>query len=300
MPLWTKTVTESGSRIDVFLAESGPLSRSAIERLIITDRVTVNGVIAKKKHRVTAGEIITVDEPNPVPDDALPEDIPLTIVYEDGDLLVIDKQRGLTVHPSPGHENGTLVNALLAHCGGSLSGIGGVKRPGIVHRLDKDTSGLMVVAKNDVTHVVLSAALKKHEVRRVYQALARGNISEEAFSINAPICRHPVERKKQAVRADGRSAVTHVTILTRLNGYTHVECRLETGRTHQIRVHMAHIGHPLAGDVKYGGKSGELGLDAQCLHACELAFNHPRTGSEMRFISELPDYFVEALALASS
>jgi 23S rRNA pseudouridine1911/1915/1917 synthase len=306
MPRWTKTVTDSDSRIDVYLASSGPLSRSAIERLIVQDRVTVNGAVAKKKHRVSPGEVIVVDEPDPVPAEALPEDIPLDVIYEDADLLVICKPRGLVVHPAPGHESGTLVNALLAHCGDSLSGIGGVKRPGIVHRLDKDTSGLMVAAKCDMAHTVLSAAMKKREVTRVYEAIACGNIRMEEFSVNAPTGRHPVDRKRQAVLPNGREAITHVNVLARYNCplstvhcqlYTHLECRLETGRTHQIRVHMAHIGHPLAGDVRYGGKPGELGLDAQCLHAKELAFCHPRTGERMHFFSPLPEYFSKTLAM---
>ena len=296
MPIWTRTVGDGGSRIGVYLASAGPLSRSAVERLIVQNRVAVNGVTAQKKHRVSPGEVIVVDEPDPVPAEALPEEIPLAVVYEDDDLLVIDKPRGLVVHPAPGHEGGTLVNALLAHCGQSLSGVGGVKRPGIVHRLDKDTSGLMVAAKCDMAHTALSAALKKREVTRVYEALARGNIRQETFSIGAPLGRHPVDRKKQAVRPDGREAVTHVRVLARYEGYTRVECQLETGRTHQIRVHLAHIGHPLAGDARYGGKAGELGLETQCLHAKNLSFSHPRTGERMDFFSALPDYFSVALA----
>ena len=306
MPLWKRIPEEPGTRIDVYLAQTGPLSRSALERLIVQNRVTVNGVIAKKKHRVSAGEVIVVDEPDPAPADMTPEEMPLDVIYEDDDLLVINKPRGLVVHPSPGHESGTLVNALLAHCGNSLSGIGGVKRPGIVHRLDKDTSGLMVVAKCDMAHTVLSEALKKREVTRVYQAVARGNIRMDTFSVNAPIRRHPVDRKKQAIVPDGREAITHCKVLARYNcqlssvnchlSYTHVECRLETGRTHQIRVHLAHIGHPVAGDTRYGGKAGELGLESQCLHATELAFHHPRTGELRKFYAEIPNYFTFALA----
>ncbi len=310
MPLWTRTVSSKDCeqpesnrgllpRIDIFLARTGPLSRSAAERLIVQNRVTVNGLVARKSHRVSPGEVITVDEPDPLPPEALPENIPLEIVYEDADLLVINKPRGLAVHPSPGHERGTLVNGLLAYCGESLSGVGGVKRPGIVHRLDKDTSGLMVVAKNDSTHVALSASLKKHEVLRVYEALARGMIKQETFTVNAPLGRHPIDRKRQAVRPDGREAVTHVRVLARYQGYTHVECRLETGRTHQIRVHMAHMGHPLAGDTRYGGKTGELGLDSQCLYARELAFAHPRTGKNLRFFVQMPSFFALAIAKVS-
>jgi len=300
MPLWKRTVDPepAAGRLDLYLSAVGPLSRSAVERLVVQNRVTVNGVIARKSHRVSPGEIIVVDEPDPAPDGALPEEIPLDVVYEDDDLLVINKPRGLVVHPSPGHAGGTLVNALLAHCGESLSGIGGVKRPGIVHRLDKDTSGLMVAAKNDATHVALSAALKKHEVRRVYEGLARGILLNDNFTVNAPIGRHPTERKRQSIRPDGRPAVTHGSVLSRLSGYTHVECRLETGRTHQIRVHMAHIGHPLAGDTKYGGKQNELALDAQCLHAKELSFTHPRTKDLLTFYAQIPEYFQNALVLA--
>jgi 23S rRNA pseudouridine1911/1915/1917 synthase len=298
MPRWTKTVTGDGSRIDIYLASAGPLSRSAVERLILQNRVTVNGAVAKKKHRVAPGEVIVVDEPDPAPAQALPEDISLDVVYEDDDLLVVNKLRGMVVHPAPGHESGTLVNALLAHCGGSLSGIGGVKRPGIVHRLDKDTSGLMVVAKCDMAHTALSAALKAREITRVYEAVARGNIRKDIFTIDAPIGRHPIDRKKQAIVPAGRASVTHIQVLARLDGYTHAECRLETGRTHQIRVHMAHIGHPLAGDVRYGGKSGELGLDAQCLHAKELSFKHPRTGIVLKYFVDIPVYFTAALEKA--
>jgi 23S rRNA pseudouridine1911/1915/1917 synthase len=295
VPVWTTTVADGGGRIDVYLARNGPLSRSAAERLIGQGHVTVNGAAAKKNHRVAPGETVTVDLPDPAPPQTLPEDIPLDILFEDGDLLVLDKPRGLVVHPSPGHESGTLVNALLYHCGGSLSGIGGVRRPGIVHRLDKDTSGLMVIAKNDKTHSALSAALKKREVGRVYHAITRGKIQQDRFTVSAAIGRHPADRKKQAVLPGGREAVTHVTVVTRYERYTHVECRLETGRTHQIRVHMAHIGHPIAGDTRYGGKTGELGLEAQCLYSRELSFIHPRTGGELRFFSKIPKYFASAL-----
>jgi 23S rRNA pseudouridine1911/1915/1917 synthase len=303
MPLWTRTVesgADCGRRIDIHLAESGPLSRSAVERLIKENRVTVNGATAKKNHKISAGEVISVNEPDPLPDEALPENIPLEIVYEDDDLLVINKPRGMVVHPSPGHESGTLVNALLARCADSLSGIGGIKRPGIVHRLDMDTSGLMIAAKCDMAHNALSAMLKRREVVRVYEALARGSIRKDDFTVSAPTGRHPIDRKRQAVLPDGREAVTHVRVLARYPGYSHLECRLETGRTHQIRVHMAHIGHPLAGDTKYGGKSGELGLEAQCLHSRRLAFSHPRTGEEMNFSCDLPEFFIRAIAKISS
>jgi 23S rRNA pseudouridine1911/1915/1917 synthase len=295
MPQWTKTVINGGSRIDVYLASVGPLSRSAMERLIVQNRVTVNGVTAKKKHIVSSGEVIVVDEPDPVPSEAQPEDIPLEIVYEDGDLLVVNKPRGLVVHPAPGHEGGTLVNALLAHCGGSLSGIGGVMRPGIVHRLDKDTSGLMVAAKCDMAHTALSAALKKREVTRVYEALARGNIKQERFTVNAPIGRHPADRKKQAVLPNGREAITHVKVLARYNGHTHAECRLETGRTHQIRQHLAMARHPVVGDREYGPKQVRdatlQGVTRAMLHAAELVMDHPTCEGELRVFSPIPTDF---------
>ena len=297
MPEWSRRVEpeQAGQRVDVFLAAFGPLSRSAVQRLIAEDRVLVDGFTARKNYRVSEGEVLLVIEPEPAPAEALPEEIPLDILYEDADLIVLNKPRGLVVHPAPGHESGTLVNALLHHCGEELSGIGGVRRPGIVHRIDKNTSGLMVAAKNDLTHVTLSAALKKHEIVRQYEAVARGHFDREEFTISAPLGRHPVDRKRQAVIPDGREAVTHVTELARYSGYTHIKCLLETGRTHQIRVHLSSIGHPLAGDAVYGGKEGELGLDGQCLHARRLAFCHPRTGVSMEFDSGLPPWFEAVL-----
>lgn len=297
MPVFTAVVPQEweGRRIDVFLAAVGPLSRNAIERLIVENRVTCNGEILRKKDKAKTGQEITVDRPDPIPTDVRPENIPLDIIYEDSDLLVLNKQRGLCVHPSPGHDTGTLVSALLYHCGSSLSGIGGVLRPGIVHRLDKDTSGLMVTAKNDACHVALSAALKKREVARIYTALCRGAPKQDVFTVNAPLGRHKTDRKRQAVIPDGRAAVTHVEVTARYPGYSLLRCRLETGRTHQIRVHMQSVGHPLAGDTLYGGKTGELGLWGQCLHAGELAFTHPRSGEHMCFSSPLPDWFRAAL-----
>ena len=285
---------QDGQRVDSALSQLGELSRSNIQRLITQDRLTLDGKPARKNDKVYQGQTgeLLIDEPAEAK--ALPEEIPLEIVYEDNDLIVINKQRGLVVHPSPGHESGTLVNALLHHCAGSLSGIGGEKRPGIVHRLDKDTSGLMICAKNDFTHTALSADLKARKISRAYECVAHGNIGSEAFTINAPIARDPKNRKRQGVVPGGREAVTHVYPLGVYNGYSHARCLLETGRTHQIRVHMAHKGHPVAGDPLYCGKD-PLKLDGQCLYARELVFSHPRTREEMRFCSELPEWFVKVL-----
>lgn len=285
----------SGHRIDYALAQAGAFSRNVLQRLIIQDRVYLDGRQAKKKDRVSEGQTALVFFDEPKATEALPEDIPLDIVYEDSDLVVVNKPRGLVVHPSPGHESGTLVNALLSHCAGSLSGIGGITRPGIVHRLDKDTSGLIVCAKNDFAHVALSAALKARSVSRIYECIARGRPKQDVFTISEPIGRHPENRKKQAVTGNGRDAVTNIEVLAAYPGYSHLRCSLETGRTHQIRVHLAHIGHPVAGDPLYCGGKDTLSLGGQCLHARELGFAHPRTGQGMRFVTELPDYFVRAL-----
>ncbi len=298
MELWTIECREyPGERIDVWLARYGSLSRNALQRLIIQDAVTVDGRVARKNHRVSPGETIVVALPDPVAAKALAEDIPLNVVYEDRDLIVIDKPRGLAVHPSPGHESATLVNALLHHCGCELSGIGGVTRPGIVHRLDMDTSGLLVCAKNDLAHVALSEALKAREIARIYECVVRGGFKDEAFTLNYPLGRHPAHRKKQAVLPQGgRDAVTHVRVLERFAGFSYVQCELETGRTHQIRVHLAHVGHPVAGDRLYGDGRDPLALDGQCLHARFLRFAHPRTGEPMAFEAPLPPYFERTLA----
>lgn len=286
-----------GTRLDVYLSLVGSHSRSTAARLITDNNVRAGGAVARKNHRVTRGEEILLTEPEPVPPEALPEDIPLDIVFEDRDIIVINKPSGICVHPSPGHETGTLVNALLAHCEGELSGIGGVRRPGIVHRLDKDTSGLMVAAKNDMAHTTLAEALKKRDISRIYEALARGNLKEDQFTVNAPIGRHKLDRKRQAIVPDGREAVTHFEVIGRYTGYCHLRCELETGRTHQIRVHLSSIGHPVAGDIVYGGKKSELGLDNQCLHAKRLSFTHPRTGEGLSFETELPESFNNALTI---
>lgn len=293
------TARESGERIDALLSRAQEaLTRSAAQRLIEEGRVRLNGSPVKKNHRVLAGESFDVSLPElrEVPLEA--EDIPLDVVYEDEDVIVVNKPRGMVVHPAPGHAEGTLVNALMHRCGDSLSGIGGERRPGIVHRIDKDTSGLIIAAKNDFAHLSLSRQLSEHSMYRVYEAVVAGRLREDEGTIDAPIGRHPVERKKMAVtEKNSRAAVTHYEVIARYKDYSHVRCRLETGRTHQIRVHMAHIGHPLLGDAVYGRpKKGEKGLQAQCLHAKELKFTHPRTGEAVHLRTELPEYFVNVLS----
>ena len=293
--------TESGERVDALLARSvDGLSRSAAARLLESGCVTLRGAPVAKNHRVSAGEVFEVCLPEPEAPAPLPQNIPLDVVYEDGDVIVVNKPRGMVVHPAPGHPDGTLVNALLWHCGDSLSGVGGEKRPGIVHRIDRDTSGLIIAAKNDFSHLALSAQLADRSLSRVYEAVAVGGFREESGTVDAPIGRHPVDRKRMAVVRDGRAAVTHWQVLARYEGYTHIRCVLETGRTHQIRVHMAYIGHPLLGDMVYGRKKPEKGLEGQCLHARELKFIHPRSGESVRLTTELPDYFREVLSKLKS
>ncbi len=271
---------EGGVRLDSFLAASLPeLTRSAAARLIETGRVTVNGAAASKSARLSVGETVSVTLPEPEPAEARPQEIPLDVVYEDADVIVVNKPAGLVVHPAPGHPDGTLVNALLYHCGDSLSGVGGALRPGIVHRIDRDTSGLIIAAKNDAAHQALSAQLQDHTLARTYECIVTGILREEAGTVDAPIGRHHTDRKKMVVTdRGGKRAVTHWEVLERFPGYTHVRCRLETGRTHQIRVHMAYIGHPIYGDTVYGAKKPVPGLTGQCLHAVGLRFVHPRTG----------------------
>ena len=275
----TATSEHAGVRLDAFLSADGQLSRSQAARLIEEGHVTVDGRPAAKSCRVAEGQQVTVDIPE-VKDTAVEaQDIPLDVVYEDGDVIVVNKPTGLVVHPAPGHPDGTLVNALLHHCGDSLSGIGGEKRPGIVHRIDRDTSGLIIAAKNDAAHLALSAQLSDHTLARTYECLVMGNLRQDSGTVDAPIGRHPTDRKKMAVEPrNGRRAVTHWEVIARYNGVTHVRCRLETGRTHQIRVHMAYIGHPILGDTVYGAKKPVPGLAGQCLQAVELRFVHPRTG----------------------
>lgn len=291
-----------GARLDVYVAERECISRTAAQRLIECGAVTVNGAQKNKNYRLREGDVIECDLPDPVPDDALPEDIPLDIVWEDDSLLIVNKPKGMVVHPAPGHPGGTLVNALLYHCGQSLSGIGGVVRPGIVHRIDRDTSGLLCVAKTDLAHESLARQIASHSLQRQYRAIVLGNIKDEGGTVSAPIGRHPVDRKKMAVVPGGRSATTHYTVVERYNGYTQLALQLETGRTHQIRVHMAHIGHPVLGDPVYGRNTKwetahqDL-LCGQCLHAKTLELVHPVTGELMRFDSELPEYFTETVRL---
>lgn len=292
------TAEESGERIDALLARLVPeLTRSAAQRLLEEGLVTLGGVPVKKNRRTEPGEVYAALLPEPELPEPEPQDIPLDIVYEDADVVVVNKPRGMVVHPAPGHPDGTLVNALLWHCGDSLSGVGGERRPGIVHRIDKDTSGLIIAAKNDFVHLALSAQLADRSLSRVYEAVARGEFREESGTVDAPIGRHPTERKRMAVTERGsRPAVTHWEVIARYRGWTHIRCRLETGRTHQIRVHMAYIGHPLLGDMVYGAKKPERGLEGQCLHARELKFLHPRTGEAIHLSTELPEYFQQVLA----
>lgn len=293
----TLTADREGERLDAFLARSVPgLTRSAAQKLLEDGAVTLSGRPGKKNDRTAAGMEVSLTLPQPEPLDVLPQNIPLDVVYEDDDVIVVNKPVGMVVHPAPGHPDGTLVNALLYHCGSSLSGINGVLRPGIVHRIDRDTSGLIIAAKNDRAHLALAAQLQDHTLARVYEAVAVGNLKEDSGTVDAPIGRHPVDRKKMAVdRKNGRPAVTHWSVLARYPGYTRVECRLETGRTHQIRVHMASIGHPLLGDVVYGSKKPFPGLAGQCLHAKRLRFLHPSTGEPVEVECPLPQWFTDVL-----
>ena len=290
-------VEQAGRRADQFLADSLPqLTRSAAQKLLEDGAVTLNGKPVKKNYKTVSGDELVVALPDPAPVDIVPQDIPLDVVYEDEDVIAVNKPVGLVVHPAAGHPDGTLVNALLYHCGESLSGINGALRPGIVHRIDRDTSGLIIAAKNDFAHLTLAAQLQDHSMYREYEAVCVGNLKEDQGTVNAPIARHPTDRKKMAVNfLQGREAITHWTVLERFPGYTHIQCRLETGRTHQIRVHMAHTGHPLLGDVVYGSKKPWPGLAGQCLHARRLSFVHPRTGERMTLECPLPDWFQDVL-----
>ena len=287
-----------GERLDAFLARCAEnLSRSAAQKLIEEGTVTRNGKKAKKNDKLNIGDVIEYDIPEAKPVDIVPTQMRLDIVYEDEDLLVINKPKGLVVHPAAGHQDDTLVNGLLYALGDDLSGINGELRPGIVHRIDKDTSGLLAVAKNDLAHTVLASQLKDHSMARTYEAIVCGSFREDSGTVDAPIGRHPSDRKKMCVtERNSKHAVTHWEVVTRYRGYTHIRCKLETGRTHQIRVHMASIGHPILGDLVYGRKKPELGQDSQCLHAGALCFTHPRDGRPVMVFAELPQYFKDVLA----
>ena len=296
-PILLRASEESkNQRLDAFLASSlDGLTRSQATRLIESGEVAVNGRAVSKSYKLAGGEDIAVTLPEPEPVEAVPQDIPLDVVYEDADVIVVNKPSGMVVHPAPGHPDGTLVNALLYHCAGTLSGVGGALRPGIVHRIDRDTSGLIIAAKNDAAHQYLSAQLADHTLARTYECIVVGKLREDRGTVDAPIARHPTDRKRMAVVAGGREAVTHWEVIARYPGYTHVRCRLETGRTHQIRVHMAYIGHPILGDTVYGAKKEVPGLTGQCLHAVGLRFLHPRTHEVVELSCPLPEEFTRML-----
>ena len=296
-PILLRTTEENkDQRLDAFLASGlDGLTRSQAARLIERGAVMVNGKTVSKSYKIAGSEEISVMLPAPEPVEAVPQNIPLDVVYEDADVIVVNKPSGMVVHPAPGHPNGTLVNALLYHCAGSLSGVGGALRPGIVHRIDRDTSGLIIAAKNDAAHQFLSAQLADHTLARTYECIVVGSLREERGTVDAPIARHPSDRKRMAVAAGGREAVTHWEVLARYSGYTHLRCRLETGRTHQIRVHMAYLGHPILGDTVYGAKKEVAGLTGQCLHAVGLRFIHPRTHEIVELSCPLPEKFIRML-----
>ena len=294
--LLTVPAEDSGKRLDAWLAAQPELAmtRSAVQQLLEQGQITRNGKAAKKNDKLQSGDAIRVAVPEPQKLDVLPQDIPLEIVYEDAELLVVNKPKGMVVHPAPGHPDGTLVNALLYHCAGRLSGINGVIRPGIVHRIDRDTSGLLIVAKTDRAHLGLAEQIAAHSFTREYEAVCCGRFKEESGTVHAPIGRDPRDRQKMCVIAtNSKDAITHYTVLTQYERHAHIRCRLETGRTHQIRVHMKQIGHPVYGDAVYG--KAEKGVEGQCLHAKKIGFVHPVTGEYLEFDSPLPDYFTEIL-----
>ena len=296
MSTLTRTADRPGERADAFLARVVPdLTRSAAQRLLEAGAVRLAGRPVRKNYRTAPGDVLEVDIPAPQPVDLVPQDIPLDIVYEDGDVIVVNKPVGMVVHPAPGHSDGTLVNALLYHCGNTLSGINGTLRPGIVHRIDRDTSGLIIAAKNDAAHLALAAQLADHTLARTYECLSVGSFRQDSGTVDAPIGRSRSDRKKMAVVAGGRPAVTHWEVLARYPGVTHLRCWLETGRTHQIRVHLAYIGHPILGDTVYGNKKPVPGLTGQCLHATGLRFLHPRTGRPVELTCPRPEEFERML-----
>ena len=291
------TADQAGERLDAFLARIGEeLTRSAAQKLIEQGQVLRNGKPGKKNDKLNPGDIVEYTVPEAKPVDIVATEMPLDIVYEDEDVLVINKPKGLVVHPAAGHQEDTLVNGLLYAMGDDLSGINGELRPGIVHRIDKDTFGLLAVAKNDLAHTMLASQLKDHSMARTYDAIVCGNLKEDSGTVDAPIGRHPTDRKKMCVtQRNSKPAITHWEVVTRYKGYTHIRCKLETGRTHQIRVHMAYIGHPILGDTVYGHKKPELGQSSQCLHAGALCFAHPRDGRPILVFAELPQYFKDVL-----
>lgn len=296
MALFTADTKDIGTRLDVFVSAAEDVSRSAAQELILNGSVTVNGKASTKNYKIRSGDVVEATLPPPEPIEALPQNIPVDIVYEDDHLLVVNKPQGMVVHPAPGNPDGTLVNALLYHCAGRLSSINGKIRPGIVHRIDKDTAGLLIVAKTDAAHTGLAEQIAVHSFTRRYRAIVVGNIREDTGTINKPIGRSVNDRKKFAVtEVNSKPAVTHYRVIERLEGYTHLELTLETGRTHQIRVHMAYMGHPVAGDPVYGNPKHTLGLRGQCLFAEYISFTHPVTGEIMSFGAELPDFFKDAM-----
>ena len=297
-PIFPLTVNEPGRADALIAAGLDGVTRSAAQKWLEEGRVTLNGKPVKKNAKLSPGDVLMIAPPQPEDIDLIPQDIPLDIVYEDSDVIVVNKPVGMVVHPAPGHPDGTLVNALLYHCKDSLSGINGERRPGIVHRIDRDTSGLLIAAKNDKAHLALAAQLQNHTLFRQYHAVVLGGFKEDHGTVNAPINRHPTDRKRMAVcrPGEGREAITHWQVVDSHDGYSHITCRLETGRTHQIRVHMAHTGHPLLGDVVYGTKKPYPGLAGQCLHAAKLTFIHPSTNVEMTVEAPLPEWFVSVLS----
>ena len=294
------TENQAGERIDRFLADSQDLTRSFLQKILKEGEVIVNGKSIKANYKLRKGDRIEFEIPEAVEPDIVAEDIPLSILYEDADVLVVDKPKGMVVHPAAGHYSGTLVNAVMYHCKGELSGINGVLRPGIVHRIDRDTTGSIIICKNDMAHNEIARQLKEHSINRRYRAIVTGVLKDEEGTIEGAIGRDKKDRKKMAITADGKPAVTHYRVLQRFNHYTYVECVLETGRTHQIRVHMASIGHPLLGDEVYGRRSDKYKCEGQCLHAMTLGFHHPRTGEYIEVNAPLPPYFEHLLAVLES
>ncbi len=294
------TENQAGQRIDRYLADSQDLSRSFLQKILKDGEVAVNGKSVKANYKLREGDRVEFEIPEAVEPDIVAEDIPLSILYEDADVLVVDKPKGMVVHPAAGHYSQTLVNAVMYHCKGELSGINGVLRPGIVHRIDRDTTGSIIICKNDMAHNEIARQLKEHSINRRYRAIVTGVLKDDEGTIEGAIGRDKKDRKKMAITADGKPAVTHYRVLQRFKHYTYVECVLETGRTHQIRVHMASIGHPLLGDEVYGRKSDKYKCEGQCLHAMTLGFHHPRTGEYIEVNAPLPPYFEHLLAVLES